>query len=162
MCILTATMGNLVRAHQLWLQDEVLSSLKLWPDFQGSGFTPHTVRPLERLARTAGGDVITAIRGDEPTPASVFPFPGSRRWYYPGAPVTQFWKVPKTAVSSDLCVAVNGRTTYWQSGQPIPGGVAFENFELRTRFREGQQFIFGVTRRQPLELGIINKNQPQK
>ena len=161
MCILTATMGNWVRARQLWLRDEVLNSLKLWPDFHGSGFTPHTIRPLERLARTASGDVITAITGNEPNPAAVFPFPGSRRWWYPGVPVTQYWKVPKMAVSLDLCVAVNGRTTYWQSGQLIPGSVAFENFEMRARFHEGQQFIFGVTRRQPSELGITNHIQSQ-
>lgn len=153
-CILTATMGNMVRTRRLWLQDEVLSSLKLYPDFRGNGFAPHTVRLLPRLARTAADDVIVAVTGDEKDPASVFPFPGSRAWHYGGVPVTQYWKVDKDLVHDDLCVAVNARSAYWQSYRPIPGGVAFENFELRTRFCQGQSFVFGVTRATPAELGI--------
>jgi hypothetical protein len=153
-CILTATMGNMVRARRLWLQDEVLSSLKLHPDFRGNGFAPHTVRRLPRLARTSAGDVIVAVTGDEKDPASVFPFPPSQAWHYGGVPATQFWKVDKDFVPDDLCVAVNARFAYWQSHRPIPGGVAFENFELRTRFRQGQSFVFGVTRATPAELGI--------
>lgn len=151
-CILTATMGNLARARKLWLRDEILNSLQLYPGFQGSGFAPHTIRPLESLARTAEGDIIASITGDETDPASVFPFPGKQRWHYPGVPVTQFWKVPKAEITPDLCVAVNARCEYWQSDRPIPGGVAFENFEMRAPFREGQQFIFGITRSQPMEL----------
>ena len=153
-CILTATMGNMVRTRRLWLQDEVLSSLKLYPDFRGDGFTPHTVRPLSRLARNAAKDVIVAVTGDELDPAAVFPFPGSRAWHYAGVPVTQYWKMNKGLVRDDLCVAVNARYTYWQSQRPIRGGVAFENFELWTRFRQGQSFVFGVTRATPAELGI--------
>lgn len=160
-CILTATMGNLVRARKLWLKDEVLNSLQLYPGFQGSGFAPHTIRPLEKLARTAAGDIIAAITGDETDPVSVFPFPGKQRWHYPGVPVTQFWKAPKAEVMPDLCVAVNARYEYWRSDQPIPGGVAFENFEMRAPFREGQQFIFGITRSQPTELGLTNQPGPQ-
>ncbi len=153
-CILTATMGNLVRARRLWLREEVLSSLALYPGFRGHGFTPHTVRPLPHLARTPGGDVTAAITGDESDPAGVFPFPGTRRWHYAGVPVTQYWRVPEACVSPDLCVAANARHTYWQSMQPIPGGLAFENFEMRMPFREGQTFVFGVTRRTPSELGL--------
>jgi hypothetical protein len=51
-------------------------------------------------------------------------------------------------------VVVNGRYTYWRSKQPVPGGIAFENFELKQRFREGQTFVFGITRRTPRELGF--------
>jgi hypothetical protein len=43
---------------------------------------------------------------------------------------------------------------YWASRQPLPGGVAIENFELRERFYEGQTFVFGVTRRTPQALGF--------
>ena len=42
----------------------------------------------------------------------------------------------------------------WKSRHPIPGGVAFENFEMRERFRPGQRFVFGITRRTPGELGL--------
>ena len=51
-------------------------------------------------------------------------------------------------------MAVNGRFTYWLSRQPIPGGIAFENFEMRERFHDGQRFVFGITRRTPGELGM--------
>jgi hypothetical protein len=32
--------------------------------------------------------------------------------------------------------------------------VAFENFELRERFHEGQSFVFGITRLAPEQLGL--------
>jgi hypothetical protein len=38
--------------------------------------------------------------------------------------------------------------------RPIPGGAAFENFEMREPFHEGQQIRFGVTRKTPAELGL--------
>jgi hypothetical protein len=56
-CILTATMGNLARTRLLWLKDEVISSLKLYPKYKGDGFAPHQMYPLDRLARTPQGDV---------------------------------------------------------------------------------------------------------
>lgn len=153
-CILTATMGNLTRTRRLWLRDEVVSSTQLYPQFRGDGFAPHTVYSLPRLARNATDDVIVAVTSDESDPAAVFPFPGSPAWHYGGAPVTQYWKVDKDAVHDDLQAAVNARYTYWKSRRPIPGGVAFENCELRTRFRDGQSFVFGVTRARPSEMGI--------
>lgn len=153
-CILTATMGNLARARQLWLSNEVVSSRKLYPDYKGAGFAPHTMFPLERLLVTPAGEVLVAITTDEQNPAAVVPFPGTRHWYYGGAKVTQYWRKPKGAFRDDLHAVVNARHTYWQSAQPIPGGVAFENFELRERFYDGQCFVFGITRRTPAELGF--------
>jgi hypothetical protein len=58
-----------------------------------------------------------------------------------------------------LQVAVNGRYTYWLSRQPIPGGVALENVEMRERFYEGQRFIFGITRKTPHDLGFAKPCQ---
>ncbi len=55
-------------------------------------------------------------------------------------------------------VVVNARYTYWMSSQPIPGGVAFENFELNERFYPGQQFVFGMTRKTVAELGVTSTN----
>ena len=55
---------------------------------------------------------------------------------------------------SDVHVAVNARYTYYGTDGPIPGGVAFENFELRERFHPGQPFIFGISRKTPAELGL--------
>ena len=151
-CILTATMGNKARARLLWLKDEVLTSQRLYPEYREPGFAPHSIFPLKRLRRTADGGVLVAITTDEQNPAAVFPFPGTRHWYYGGAKVTQYWRKPAKTFGDELCAAVNARYTYWQSRQPIPGGIAFENFELREPFADGKCFIFGITRRTPAEL----------
>jgi hypothetical protein len=153
-CILTATMGNLARTRLLWLKDEVVSSLRLYPQHKGEGFAPHRIYPLGRLARTTAGDVLVAVTTDEEDPASVYPFPGRQAWHYSGNKVTQYWEKPRGTAHDDLHVAVNARYTYWQSDQPIPGGVAYENFELRERFYEGQVFCFGITRKTPTQLGL--------
>ena len=152
-CILTATMGNMIRARQLWLADEMVSSLKLYPDHKGDDFAPHTIYSLDRLSRN-DRRVITAITTDEKTPASVFPFPGTTRWHYGGFPVTQYWKKSRGTFRDDLHVAVNARFSYWKNHRPIPNGVSFENFEMREKFYDGQQFIFGITHKTPKELGI--------
>jgi hypothetical protein len=156
-CILTATMGNLARTRLLWLKDEVVSSLKLYPEHKGDDFAPHQTYPLDRLTRTPQGDVVVAVTNDEDDPASVYPFWGRRLWHYGGFKVTQYWKKPRGTARDDLHVAVNARYTYWQTRRPIPGGVAFENFELRERFYEGQAFMFGITRQTPAQLGISSK-----
>jgi len=53
-----------------------------------------------------------------------------------------------------VVVRVNGRTTYWGKGGTIPGGTAYENFELEAPFAEGQEFRFGVTPDEPSTLGF--------
>jgi hypothetical protein len=153
-CILTATMGNKARARQLWLKDEVVSSLDLYVDYKDSGFASHRLFSLDRLQRTSTGEILAAITTDEVDPASVDPSPAAAHWRYGGYPVTQYWKKPAGTWRDDLQVVVNGRYTYWLSRNPIPGGVAFENFEMRERFHSGQRFVFGITRRTPGELGI--------
>lgn len=153
-CILTATMGNMARTRLLWLKDQVVSSLTLYPNYKGDGFAPHTHYPLPQLNRTANGDVFVPITCDEPDPAAVFPFPNSPLWHYGGRKVTQYWKQTEAAVRDDLQAVVNGRYTYWMSQRPLPGGIAFENFELRERFYPGQTFIFGITPTTPRELGF--------
>jgi len=153
-CILTATMGNMARTRRLWLSNEVVSSLQVYADYKDKAFAPHKVYPLSRLHRTAEGRVLVAVTNDEEDPASVYPFPNSRLWHYAGSKVTQYWAKDPGTFRDDLQVVVNGRFTYWQSSRPIPGGVAFENFELREKFYEGQQFIFGITRKTPQGLGL--------
>jgi len=154
-CILTATMGNLARTRLLWLKDEVVSSLRLYPEHKGDNFALHTIYPLDRLTLTPADDALVALTTDEDDPASVYPFPGRRLWHYGGCKVTQYWKKPSGTAREDLHVAVNARYTYWQTRRPIPGGVAFENFELRERFYEGQAFLFGITRKTPAQLGLV-------
>src|SRR6185369_5549191 len=151
-CILTATMGNMARTRNLWLADEVISSLELYRGHQGSGFAAPTEYPLPRLHRTVDGGVLVAVTNDEQNPAAVYPFQNSEFWHYGGRTVTQYWAKPAGAFRDVLRVVVNARYTYWQSARPIPGGVAFENFELRESFYNGQKFIFGITERRPEEL----------
>jgi len=149
-CILTATMGNKARARLLRLKDKTVSSQELFGCHAGEGFTPHAFFPLARLPRNAAGDVLTAISTDEETPAAALT--STDFWKYGGEKVTQYWRKPAAGLNDSLRCAVNARSTYWMSGNPIPGGPAFENFELVEDFEDGQQFIFGVTRRTPSEL----------
>jgi hypothetical protein len=153
-CILTATMGNMARTRQLWLEREMVSSLKLYPDYTSTGFAPHREFPLSRLHRTASGRVLVAVTCDEDDPASVYPFANSQLWHYAGCKVTQYSAKEAGSFRKDLSAVVNARYTYWQSSRPIPGGVAFENFELRERFYDGQKSIFGITRQTPQDLGF--------
>jgi hypothetical protein len=148
-CILSATMGNKARARRLWLATGPVTSLELFKDYKDSAFTPHRVFPLERLQQTSAGDILAAITTDEANPAAVDPYPAASHWRYSGFPVTQYWRKPAGAWRNDLQVAVNGRYTYWMSRDPIPGGIAFENFEMRERFYPGQRTVFGITRRAP-------------
>ena len=154
-CILTATMGNMARTRRLWLKDEVVNSLELYRDYKGTAFAPTKEFPLARLHRTVSGSVLVAVTNDEEAPATVFPFPRSRLWHYGGRPVTQYWAKPAGTFRDDLRAAVNARYTYWLSDKPIPGGIAFENFELRERFYDGQIFVFGITDRTPEALGFV-------
>jgi hypothetical protein len=102
--------------------------------------------------------VLVAITSNEAEPSKVFPFPNSRLWHYGGCPVTQYWKKPGGDLRGNLLQAVvNARYTYWMSSQPIPGGIAFENFELWEPFHDRQQFIFGLTRKAPPELGFASR-----
>ncbi|MBE7560455.1 hypothetical protein HS125_16545 [bacterium] len=150
-CIITATMGNYIRARRLWLAGEVVESSKLYPNFSGNGFAPPTVFTRDRLLLKDGFRWV-AITPDEADPAGVWPMPGGG-WHYAGAPVTQYWRARDDHPEEDLLANVNGRATYWAVHVPIPGGIAFENFELIRPFHTGQEFIFGITRKTPQELG---------
>jgi len=152
-CILTATMGNMARARLLWLKDRVVSSVQLYPNYKESGFAPHKEFGLSELHRNKDGDVLVAISTNEKSPATVYPFPGSDLWHYAGERVTQYWRVP-AKVDTTLRAVVNGRFKYWRSDQPVPGGIAFENFELCESFHQGQTFVFGITRAEPNKLGL--------
>lgn len=159
-CILTATMGNMARTRDLWLKDEVVSSLKLYESYKDLHFAEHKIFALDRLFRNANGEIIVAATNDEENPASVQPFPNFTFWNYGGRKATQYWKKPAGKFREDLRAAVNARHTYWQSKRPIPGGIAYENFEMREKFYEGQEFIFGIMFRTPEELGFRPQPKP--
>ena len=132
-CVLTATMGNKARARELWLKDEVVSSLKLFADYRGPDFAKTVLFPTSKLMATKDGEVMAAITTDEEKPADVRPFAGSNLWYWGGEKVTQYWK----SGGKDVEVAVNGRFMYWRMNLEVPGGIAFENFEMRGDFYPG-------------------------
>ena len=142
-CILTATMGNYARLRTLHLADETLSARDLWPRFSGREFARHVFFPLSRLIRTPAGDVLIVAAPDEADPTTADYEPGTPwHWRYTGDAATQYWRHEDP--HPQIHAAVNGRTIYWGTQSLIPGGVAFENFELIEPFREGAEFWFGV------------------
>ena len=149
LCILTATMANKARARLLFLKDGPVSSSQLYPNYREDGFAPHRVFGLETLPRTPDDDVLVSIMNDEEDPSGVEPFGKPGFWDYRGTKVVQYWRKSATEVNPGLVCAVNGRFSYWMSKQPIPGGIAFENFELREPFKSGQTSIFGISRSMP-------------
>jgi hypothetical protein len=154
-CILTATMGNYERLRRLWLRDRIVEAKQIWPGFSGDEFTRDAFFALDLLPRTPEGDVLVCATTDEKDPGSIPADPQAPWWRWRGSfPVTQYWRKPKGTWKPDLRLRVNGRRLYWACHVPIPGGIAYENFELMERFYEGQTFVFGVTRKTPAELGI--------
>ena len=153
-CTLTATMGNYARLRLLHLRDGVVQAGKVWPDFLGNEFTPDAFFPQERFTRMPDGDLVVCATSDEADPHAVPPDPLAPGWAYRGSfPLTQYWRRPKGQGNDlDLKVRVNGRRVYWASHNSIPGGLAYENFDLVQRFCEEQVFVFGLTRRSPEEV----------
>ncbi|MGI8770046.1 MAG: hypothetical protein ACR2JE_01280 [Acidobacteriaceae bacterium] len=144
----TATMGNYERLRSLWLKDRVVDSRQLYASYDGDAFTEHENYPSGEMLRTADGDAIALCTSNESSPSSV-PGTPSGHWHYPLPKLTQYWRVRAHDIEPDLRVRVNGRRIYWASHDPVPGGVAFENFELRQRYEPGQVFIFGATGKEP-------------
>jgi hypothetical protein len=153
-CILSATMGNYARLRRLLLRDRAITPADIWPGYSGSDFTQEAQLPGDRIPRIRG-DLLLCAETDEPDPGAVAVDPAAPHWRYRGSfAVTQYWRKPRGTWRPDVRVRVNARRTYWASASPIPGGLAFENFELSERFYPGQTAVFGVTRRTPAELGV--------
>jgi len=153
-CILTATMGNWARLRNLWLKNDVFESTHLWAgqDLNRFGFMDSRAWPLKKLLRIKD-EVIVACTPDEADPARAGYSKSVPSWWrYRGRVATQYWR--KRKPHKGLVVRVNGRNTYWGTKAPIPGGVAFENFEFEEPFSPGQEFWFGVTPRSPDSLGF--------
>jgi hypothetical protein len=144
----TATMGNFERLRWLFLKDRVVDSHVLFGSYVGDGFVEHENYPVDEMLRIGDGDAVALCASDEPLPSSA-PSTASAFWHYPLPRLTQYWRVPAHDIEPDLRVKVNGRRVYWGSHDPLPNGVAFENFEVRQRYKPGQVFIFGVTANEP-------------
>jgi len=142
--IVTATMGNFARLRTLYLDNKSKSSLALWPDYKESNFTPHDVTPVSDMIKDKNGGAYFIAAPDEKNPQNAQYAAGTNNhWKYYGDVATQYWYCPDPG--KNLKGLVNGRFAYWASESPIPGGISFENFELKEPFRNGETYVFGVT-----------------
>lgn len=143
-CIVTATMGNRTRLRTLYLDNHQISSVNIWPDYNDSHFSPHASFPLKEMVRDRYGRAYFVAAPNEMDLQAAEYHPNTAgHWKYEGVFATQYWICEKP--SPELMGQVNGRYVYWASTTPIPGGVSFENFELKEPFRNGIRFVYGVT-----------------
>lgn len=150
-CVLTSTMGNYSRARLLWLADEVVDSRKLWPDRTGPEFFHTPDYPMERMLKGKDGTLTVAIT---PSETDLGAAKVERKWWsFDGRVSTQYWRRYPGTAKSPLKVRVNGRAIYYGTQTPLPGGVAFENFEMIEAFEPGVESSFGVTLKTPAEMG---------
>jgi hypothetical protein len=152
-CVLTATMGNCARLRRVWLKDRIADAHALYRSarFDTHGFTDHHQWGIDELL-VVDGEAVVAARPDEPDPVHVtYASDVHPSWHYVGQTATQYWRAP---ARPNLVARVNARKTYWASKAAIPGGVAFENFELEAPFRPGQKLVFGITPELPEALGF--------
>ena len=148
--IVTATMGNKERLRNLYLKDRIVKSGELWPDFTGTDFAHHKYIPADEFLRSSDGKTCWLIAtSDEEDPASE-PCEGFSWWAWKGMKATQYWHFP--ASYKDAECLLNGRLTYFRSSNPLPGGIAYENFEVRSPFHNGDTFCFGITPQTPEEM----------
>lgn len=164
-CVLTATMGNYARLRHLYLKDRVIDSRQLYEGYDEIHFIEKDPYPIAEFPKDENGDfMVIAAPNESFAELSAWPQDAAylRRWtwrYRPYFKVTQYWRKEGDRFDPSLRVRVNGRARYWTGGSDnkelyvkIPGGPAFENFELREKYYPGQKFIFGITRKEPAEL----------
>ena len=148
----TATMGNYERLRHLWLKDRVVDSRDTPPGKGAANFEFRDLPnfPLAEMLRTGDGDAIVFCTPNEADPGAVA-VTAAPSWTYRAPVLTQYWRVPAHDIQPDLRVKVNVRQVYWASHIAVPGGPAFENFEVRQRYVPGQVFIFGLSPMKPWE-----------
>jgi hypothetical protein len=146
--ITTATMGNKARLRTLYLKDGQKSAPELWPGYTDIHFTPHQYFSQEEMIRDKKGRAYFIARPNENDYTKAAYATGTAtHWQYYGKPATQYWIKEKP--NKNLNGLVNGRFAYWASDNPIPGGIAFENFEMKEPFQNGATLIFGISPEKP-------------
>ncbi|WP_114791945.1 hypothetical protein U0035_14855 [Niabella yanshanensis] len=156
--IVTATMGNYARLRNLYLQPGTVSPQKLWPDYREDGFTPHAHFSQSSFIKDRNGRAYFIAAPDEKNPSEAIYANGTNdHWKYYGQKATQYWY--SSHYSEKMEGLVNGRYTYWASQSPIPEGIAYENFELKAPFAQGNTYVFGVS---PLAADKFVKNIKNK
>lgn len=164
-CALTATMGNYSRLRLLYLKNKVIDSGRLFADYNDIEFAEKEPYPVNQMLKDKKGDPIAIAESNETfTELSSWPQEPAylTRWhwrYRPFYKLTQYWRVDSAGYDSSLQVRANGRAKYWSGGSEdkskyvdIPGGPAFENFELRENYHNGQKFYFGLSMKSAKEL----------
>ena len=161
---LTATMGNYERLRWLWLKDRVIDSRELYRSYRGEDSAEQGTYPLREMLRSRGGDAIVFCTSNEANPQTNPDFTAPDHWRYRLGRLTQYWRVLGPDIEPNLRVRVNGRRVYWVSHAALAGGIAFENFEVRQKYKPGQVFIFGVVAKEPWEIrpAIPHLARPKK
>lgn len=158
-CITTATMGNRARLRTLYLANGTKTAGNLWPDYKDVHFAPHDFTPLSEMIRDKNGRAyFIAAPNEKNTANAIYDPKTTPNWKYKGPVATQYWY--RDSPNKDLVGVVNGRYCYWASAAPIPGGIAYENFELIEPFVEGGAYTFGITPLSPEK--FIKKISGQK
>ncbi len=161
-CALTATMGNYSRLRLIYLKNRIVDSRQYFEGFNDINFIDKPGFGVEEMLKTDEGAPI-AIAAPNESFASLSSWPQEGMYqvrsfwrYRPFYKVTQYWRKGSEEYDASLHIRTNGRAKYWSgaSDNPddymdIPGGVSFENFELREKYYSGQTFYFGVTRETP-------------
>lgn len=157
-CAITATMGNYARLRKLYLKTDTIHAGELYKGFNDIDFMEKPAYPSSKMLRTNKGDYIAVAEGNENfRELSDWPqndaYTKKVGWRYrPPFTVMQYWRRSADADPS-LRIRVNGRATYWAGGSrdkslyvKIPGGPAFENFELQEKYTANQLFYFGFAK----------------
>ncbi|WP_205411165.1 hypothetical protein [Mucilaginibacter pineti] len=157
-CALTATMGNYSRLRLLHLNNETIDSRKLYSGYSGIDFIEKEAYSASTFLKLKDGSPIVFTTSNESfSELSSWPndsvYYTKRNWKYrPLCKLTQYWRKDNMGYNPSLEVRVNGRAKYWSGGTKdtsqyvnIPGGPAFENFELREKYYPGQKFYYGLT-----------------
>lgn len=144
-CTVSATMGNYGLLRRLHLKDSVQNAVKLWDGVEttGMGFLKWKTWGADHFKHLPNGNPYVLLTSNFKN-ASEAKYDRSVRknWRYSATMATHYWC---TEADANPVVAVNARRTYWMSQSPIPGGAAFENFELRMPFKPGRRLWFGIT-----------------
>lgn len=157
-CALTATMGNYSRLRLLYLKDKVVDSRELFKGYDDIDFDEKAPYPAGEMLRGKNDSYMVCAESNE-TFNELAAWPQTpqylNKWawrYRPFYKLTQYWRVDSTGYDPSLQVRVNGRAKYWGGESTdkskyvnVPGGPAFENFELRENYKSGQKFYFGLT-----------------
>ncbi|RZM25575.1 MAG: hypothetical protein EOO88_18800 [Pedobacter sp.] len=163
-CALSATMGNYARIRELHLKNKIVDSRELYTGFDEIDFIEKSAYRADQLLKDKNGDLIALATSSESFP-ELSSWPQEQRYqarwgwrYRPFFKVTQYWR-KEGLYDPSLQVRVNGRARYWSGGSqdknayvPIPGGLSFENFEMREKYQSGQKFYFGISRKTPDEI----------